>query len=212
MSNDRLRVVIYALAATSVASVVLGLADPPSPQWLLGNLLRAWIPLALALVFLRVRGERWQWVSGVLWLVFLPNAPYLVADLAYINHGSIVWPHIFQLGMAAWTGIMLAVLSLRLVHERIEKERGTRAGWIVVGVSIVLSAIGVVIGGFQAKNSWDLLTGPGQIIQDTLQWLFAPMTHLIQTQIALSTAVFVGLAYLTLWCWEQKPDGDAPTQ
>jgi uncharacterized membrane protein len=47
-------------------------------------------------------------------------------------------------------------------------------GWLVVVVSIALSAVGVVIGRFQRWNSWDLLTQPKAVVASTLEWVRSP--------------------------------------
>ena len=103
-----------------------------------------------------------RWVLG--WLAFLPNSPYLVTDLVHLGEGVELWRHVLQYGFAAWTGIMLGVVSMRLVHQRIEREWGAVFGWAAVVVSVGLCSIGVVIGRFQRWNSWDLVTRPDAVV------------------------------------------------
>src|SRR5215210_1178358 len=57
---------------------------------LFGNLLLAWIPLSLAFLIRRMpalAGWRrcWFWGAIVLWIVFFPNAFYLVTDLIHMK-------------------------------------------------------------------------------------------------------------------------------
>ena len=76
-------------------------------------------------------------------------------------------------GQLAWVGegIMLGVVSMRLVHQRIEHTYGVVAGWTVVLISIGLCSIGVVIGRFQRWNSWDLVTRPDAVMAATFEWV-----------------------------------------
>lgn len=159
----------------------------------------AWIPLFFAAVFAMVRRRVWLIPLVLAWLVFLPNAPYLVTDLVHLAEGVELWRHVLQFGVAAWTGIILGVVSLHLVHDRLEREFGAVIGWIAVVLSIGLCALGVVIGRFQRWNSWDLVTRPDAVATTTLDWVRSPFADVQSTGVALAVAAFFGLAYLTVW-------------
>ncbi len=112
--------------------MILGVTDPETllyypTRFLIWNLILAWIPMCAALAFATAR-RIWLIPLGLLWLVFLPNSPYLVTDLVHLGDGVELWRHVLQYGVAAWTGIMLGVVSLRLVHQRIEREWGAITG------------------------------------------------------------------------------------
>jgi uncharacterized membrane protein len=197
-------VLIVALVATTGLTAVLGITDPAAPlyyptRFLIWNLALAWIPLLFAAGFAALSRSVWQlpWLLG--WLAFLPNAPYLVTDLAHLGDGVELWRHVLQYGFAAWTGIMLGVVSLRLIHARTERDYGVVSGWAVVVVSIGLCAIGVVIGRFQRWNSWDLVRQPKAVLATTLEWMRSPFANHQSTGVALAVAAFFGLAYLTIW-------------
>jgi uncharacterized membrane protein len=200
------RVVLAAtLMATTALTVGLGVTDPTGDatyptRFLVWNLFLAWIPLGLALWLTTVR-RRWATVVIFLaWLAFLPNAPYLVTDLVHLNRGgNDLWRHVLQFGFAAWTGTLLGVVSMRLVHDRVEQLAGRVVGWCVVVVSVGLCAIGVVIGRFQRWNSWDLITRPSEVAATTIDWVSNPITNVRSTGVAIAIAAFFGLAYLTVW-------------
>jgi Protein of unknown function (DUF1361) len=120
-------VLLVALVATTGLTTVLGITDPSAPtvyptRFLIWNLALAWVPLVMAVGFAALSRSVWQlpWLLG--WLAFLPNTVYLVTDLSHLGEGVDVWRHVLQYGFAAWTGIMLGVVSLRLVHARTERE------------------------------------------------------------------------------------------
>jgi uncharacterized membrane protein len=94
---------------------------------------------------------------------------------------------------------------VHLVHQRIEREFGAVTGWIAVVASVGLCAIGVVIGRFQRWNSWDLITQPGAVAAQTLDWARAPLAYVEPTGVALAVGAFFGLAYLTLWSLWPSP-------
>lgn len=208
MTNAARAVLVLALAATTMLTFVLGVTDPigtPSypTKFLIWNLFLAWIPVFFAAGFAAVRQRFWLLPLGLAWLAFLPNAPYLVTDLAHLGEGVELWRHVLQYGFAAWTGIILGVVSLRLVHGRIERELGAAVGWLVVVLSVPLCAIGIVIGRFQRWNSWDLVRQPDAVMATTLEWMRSPLADTASTGVAIAVAAFFGLAYLTIWALQE---------
>ncbi|MGV0718609.1 DUF1361 domain-containing protein [Mycolicibacterium sp. XJ662] len=204
MTESSRLVLLVSLVATTGLAIVLGVTDPAEPlfyptRFLIWNLVLAWIPMGFAAGFAAVRRRVWLIPLGLVWLAFLPNAPYLVTDLVHLGEGVELWRHVLQYGVAAWTGIVLGTVSLYLVHRRIEREFGLLVGWTAAIVSVGLCAIGVVIGRFQRWNSWNLLTHPEAVAASTLDWVRSPFAYVQSTGVAVAVAAFFGLAYLTVW-------------
>ncbi|MGV0721067.1 DUF1361 domain-containing protein [Mycolicibacterium elephantis] len=194
----------FSLVATTALAIMLGVTDRAEPLYyptafLIWNLVLAWMPMFFAAGFALVRRRVWLIPLGLGWLVFLPNAPYLVTDLVHLDDNAELWRHVLQYGVAAWTGIILGAVSLWLVHRRIEREAGVLVGWAAAIVSVGLCAIGVVIGRFQRWNSWDLVTDPRAVATSTLDWVRSPFSYVQSTGVAIAVAAFFGLAYLTVW-------------
>jgi uncharacterized membrane protein len=203
-SASRVVVLGVSLLATTALTIALGITDPTVSRYyptkfLVWNLFLAWIPMFFAAGFASVRTRWWLLPLGLGWVAFLPNSPYLVTDLVHLGEGVELWRHVLQYGFAAWTGIMLGVVSMRLVHRRIERDFGAVAGWATVVFSVGLCAVGVVIGRFQRWNSWDLVTRPDAVVASTLDWVRSPFADTASTGVAIAVAVFFGLAYLTIW-------------
>lgn len=203
----RILVLLAALAGTTALTVVLGVTDPAAPLsypslFMVWNLFLAWIPMVLAVVFAGVRRRIWLIPVGIAWLAFLPNAPYLVTDLVHLRDGYDLWRHVLQYGFAAWTGIILAVVSMRMVHRRLTDEFGRAVGWAAMAATVALCAIGVVIGRFQRWNSWDLVHRPDAVVAGTFDWVRNPFSYVESTGVGLAVAAFLGLAYLTMWGYE----------
>ncbi len=218
MTRTRGALLLASLLATTALTVVLGTTDTSAPltypsRFLIWNLFLAWIPMLCAVGFATVR-SRWALVPlGIGWLAFLPNSPYLVTDLVHLGDGENMWRHVLQYGFAAWTGILLGVVSMLLVHRRLQRELGARWGWLAVVLSVGLCAIGVVIGRFQRWNSWDLVTRPDAVVVATLDWVTSPFSYVQSTGVAAAVAAFFGLAYLTIWSLTPPvtaPAGNAP--
>ena len=204
MTETRGILLVVSLMATTALTLALGITDPAAPlsyptKFLVWNLFLAWIPMVLAITFDLVERRWWLLPVGLAWLVFLPNAPYLVTDLVHLGEGYDLWRHVLQYGFAAWTGILLGVVSLLLVHQRLDREFGRVWGWLAAALSVAGCAIGVVIGRFQRWNSWDLVTRPDAVVAATFDWMRAPLAYVQSTGVAVAVAAFFGLAYLTVW-------------
>lgn len=204
LSSSRVVVLGFSLLATTALTIVLGITDPMASRYyptkfLVWNLFLAWIPMFFAACFVAVQSRVLLLPLGLGWLAFLPNAPYLVTDLVHLDEGYELWRHVLQYGFAAWTGIILGVVSMRLVHGRLERDFGAVAGWATVVGSVGLCAVGVVIGRFQRWNSWDLVTRPDAVVATTLEWARSPFANVQSTGVAIAVAAFFGLAYLTIW-------------
>jgi uncharacterized membrane protein len=211
MTNSRRVVLAVSLVATTGLTLVLGVTDPAPPpsyptRFFVWNLVLAWIPVFFAAGFGVVSQRIWLIPLGLGWLAFLPNAPYLMTDLMHLGSRNELWRHVMQYGVAAWTGILLGVVSMHLVHQRVTRKFGSLTGWITVIVSVGLCAIGVVIGRFQRWNSWDLLTRPDAVAATTLDWVRSPLAYVQPTGVALAVGTFFGLAYLALWSLWPSPE------
>jgi uncharacterized membrane protein len=170
-TNERL-VVLVGLGGASALCLGLELVREDRYaldfRFLVWNLILAWIPLILALVvydaYRRGRGLLWLSPALVLWLLFLPNAPYIVTDFVHLSASSRapLWFDGIELSAFAWTGILLGFVSLYLVHAVLRRRFGAPLGWGAVLFVLALSGVGVYLGRVKRWNSWDLLTQPGQ--------------------------------------------------
>lgn len=194
-----------AIAASALAVVVL-VAGPvlllqrPSHRFLLWNLLLAWIPVIAALALEALDAPRrgrsvrpiLLIVAAVVWLLFLPNAPYLVSDLTHFDSGSATpWLDLARLVSFAWAGCLLAVVSLRAVHRVVLRRAGSVAAWGVVVLSAIGSGFGVVLGRFARLNSWEAFTAPRSVLEEVA--VLAASGRLV------AVSLFFGLLVLTVY-------------
>ena len=177
---SRRRVVLFTalLAASSLLAagvaarvVVVHSLDGANLVW---NLFLAWVPFLLALLV--YDGERRGWSPGPLlalgaaWLVFLPNAPYIVTDVKWLGEyagGSLAYDAVL-IGVAATIGLALGFVSLYLMQVVVARRLGPLAGWGVVWAALVLSGVGVYLGRFERWNSWDVVTEPSKVVGQLL--------------------------------------------
>jgi uncharacterized membrane protein len=159
------------------------------------NLFLAWLPLLFALLAVRLwRQPFLLLIPAFFWLLFLPNAPYMVTDLMHLNWraDAPLWFDVIMLFSFAITGILLGFTSLALMHGLIRRLAGALAGWLFVGISLGLTSFGVYIGRFLRWNSWDVIANPTGVILDVLRIMRYPQDNLRTFVVwSLLTAVLV---------------------
>ena len=171
-------------------------------RFLIWNLILAWIPLLLALlVYDRYRRGRSLLVLApalLLWLLFLPNAPYILTDFKHLVPCPVVplWVDIVVIAAPAWTGMLLGFLSLYLVQAVVRSLAGARVAWVTAVAVLGLASFGVYLGRVLRWNSWDVLTHP-RLLSD-LDVVFVDPRAIGMTVLLSS---FLTLSYLVLYAF-----------
>jgi uncharacterized membrane protein len=172
---------------------------------LIWNLFLAWIPFMLAYFAHAVSWRRATLyliipVIAFLWLIFFPNAPYMLTDLQDLSRRATeapLWYDVIIVVWCSWTGMLLGVISLYLMQDIIVRSFGRTAGWVFVFVISGLSSFGVYIGRFVRLNSWDILQNPGETAQEILGIVIDPSRRL--AAFTLLYTVFFLFVFLLLY-------------
>ena len=111
------------------------------------------------------------WLS--LWLLFFPNAPYLVTDIFHFRErpGCPQWFDLVLVSSASWNGIFTGILSLMLVEKFLKRFFENKWVQLSLVFFIILCGYGVYMGRFLRFNSWDIITDPlgvGYFIKNSL--------------------------------------------
>jgi uncharacterized membrane protein len=179
------------LVTASVISVILvrlhtRINGEAAYTFLIFNLMLAWIPmLAAAAAYVamhyRITFYLFMPICSLVWLIFFPNAPYLLTDfqhLAVTSGNSPVWFDVILLIWVAWTGLLLGISSLFLMQEVVTRSFNATVGWIfAVGIT-TLSSVGVYLGRFLRWNSWDVWQDPLLIAKDMYGIVRHPIDNL----------------------------------
>jgi uncharacterized membrane protein len=174
----------------------------------LWNLFLAWIPFGLALLIYDRHRQGARLVQllalGLLWLLFFPNAPYIVTDIKYLGDmtGKTFWFEGLLIGTAAVTGLLLGFISLYLIQAIVRRVTGARYAWLFVFVALALSSVGVYLGRVLRWNSWDVFVRPGSLLAELARVLVDPLAHprpiaitiLFTSFLLASYAIFYSLA------------------
>lgn len=168
------------------------------------NLFLAWIPYlcSLAAALIDARFPRYWWLllpPGVIWIIFFPNAPYIVTDFLHLRDRPRVpvWYDIGMLATFAWTGCFLAIASLRTMQIFVNKYLGWFISWLFALSVLSLGGLGIFLGRVSRWNSWDLFLHPKAILADVAGRVIDPAGNLQFFGFTLLYSAFLLVCYLT---------------
>ncbi len=171
--------------------------------WFLNwNLVLAWVPLILSVLLIKsLKKNRWlSWQNlglSFLWLLFLPNAFYLVTDFVHLDESDNL---LFMLDTVllmtyALTGLVLGWFSVFAVHRELRKRLQANTTYIILLIIFLLSSFAIYLGRNLGWNSWDLLTDPLGITLDILQRLTNPDKYSDTYSITGLLFIFITVIY-----------------
>jgi uncharacterized membrane protein len=213
--SDRRIAIVASLAALSmfvIAMIAFQIAYAGNPDNLAiaWNLFLAWIPFALALIIYdrgRPAASRPALVAAaVLWLLFLPNAPYIVTDLKYISgFGSVSALYdVVLLASAALAGLLLGLTSLFLIHAVAQRLIGAFSAWALVVGALGLSSFGIYLGRVQRWNSWDVFVRPGSLFSEIAGGLLHPLSHPRPIAVTIVFTSFLVASYVVFYSFARR--------
>jgi len=142
--------------------------------WMTVNLLLAALPFVLALLLFvpgRPRTVAW-WLGLGTFVVFLPNAPYVLTDVIHlsgqIRHSSStlhVGLLVFEYAAFMAVGLALYGGCLFLLRRRLQVEGLERWRWPAELALHALCSVGIFLGRVLRLNSWDVVANPGRVLQ-----------------------------------------------
>ncbi len=142
------------------------------------NLFLAIVPFALSLRMKQTKRQHWFLfiIQFSAWLLFLPNAHYMITDLLHLINSEryMMWLDILVILSFAFNGLILYYLSLFdieiLLYRYIKPSLVKPAITIVIG----LTAFGVYLGRFLRFNSWEIISAPTELFSDILDIIIRP--------------------------------------
>ena len=153
-----------------------------------------------AFVRARTRFDGLLVVLLVLWLLFFPNAPYMLTDFIHLSDRSTapLWYDALMLSSFAWTALLLGFASAYLVQVILKSFVGALWSWCVLAVAFALASFGVYLGRFIGFNSWDALVHPARVAHVIGHQVENPFHHprLVATLAVLTAFLLVGYAVL----------------
>lgn len=160
------------------------------------NLMLATVPLGFSFWLPWIRSRVAGFTLIAAWLLFFPNAPYVLTDLIHLRTQSGEhWHSVLLLLSFALVGLMLGFASLWRVHEWVAAQTNRWLGWLFVVVCLFLTGFGIYLGRFLRWNSWSILTHPMGVMGDVARRFLWPHHHLQTWGVTMGFGVLLLILY-----------------
>jgi len=163
------------------------------------NIFLAWIPYVLSAYFATYQ-QRQKWKQVVLffsWLLFFPNALYIVTDLIHLRVESNMpwWFDTVLIFSSAFIGLLMAIVSLLRAETFLGSFVSKKAMMFLMPSILFVSSFGVYLGRFQRWNSWDVLSNPLSLAYDIVGKIIHPIAHYKVWMITILFTTIYSLVY-----------------
>ena len=172
-------------------------------RWMTWNLFLAFVPLALSVWLFRTKGAGafgW-WVGFLVFIAFLPNAPYVLTDVIHLIYNIRTIQSVWMITLILLPVYLLFILSgfqayvLSLINFGYFLNQRSLSKWVLLMElsAHALSAVGIFLGRFLRFNSWDFITQPDALATSLVDDLAGKRPVVI---IAVTFAVVAGLYWV----------------
>jgi uncharacterized membrane protein len=166
------------------------------------NIFLAWIPFVISGQFQNYRKkQKWkQFVLLASWLLFFPNALYIVTDLVHLQFESNMpwWYDLTIIFTSAFVGLLMAFVSLRNAEMMLRRLLTPKMVTLCTSSFLFLGAFGVYLGRFQRWNSWDVVSDPVALSYQLLSLAVNPLDNYRVWAITILFFALYSMLYYTL--------------
>jgi uncharacterized membrane protein len=176
---------------------MLGVVPHAVRAFMLWNLYLAAIPTILAVVLFRRptrTGPVW-WLTFGAWLIFLPNAPYVLTDVVHMFHDIRITHSVGRVGavlvmyaMFAAAGLASYATSLQLFRRFLHRVAPSRFVAPILLTVHGLCVVAMGLGRIVRLNSWDIVVAPRSVLASV-----ARVPHPSTVVLLATTFVVVGI-------------------
>ena len=165
------------------------------------NLFLAFIPWLLStLVIIKPTLQNNKitlWVLLFTWILFFPNAPYILTDLFHLRGKSAMplWFDLVLILSFAWTGLLFGFLSLWNIDNLLKKTFSKNTVIAIIIGLLFLSSFGIYLGRYLRWNSWDIMTRPFALLYDVADRFINPFAHPRTWGVTLFMGIFLNMMY-----------------
>lgn len=167
------------------------------------NLFLAFVPWAVTSVtILKPNLQTYRITIFILlsiWLLFFPNAPYILTDLFHLRLKSAMpkWFDLILILSFAWTGLVFGFLSLWDIEKILSKSMN-RIWMSLISVCLLfIGSFGIYLGRYLRWNSWDIINEPFNLLYDITDRLINPFDHPRTWGVTLFMGIFLNMIYWT---------------
>lgn len=132
-----------------------------------------------------------------IWLLFFPNAPYILTDLFHLKRNLImpIWFDLLLILSFAWTGLLFGFISLWNIEKVLTNF--LKKGWVTfISISLMfIGSFGIYLGRYLRWNSWDIIQQPLKLIYDISDRVSSPFKHPTAWGMTILMGTFLNIVY-----------------
>lgn len=151
--------------------------------FLIWNIFLAAIPYGTTFLIRLNKGSSLQPIIKVIlfgiWLLFLPNAPYIISDFTHLRWTSsnFLLLDTIIIGGSALMGLLFMVYSIRDMEELFLSTLSRKHKILFRTTICILIGIGIYLGRYLRWNSWDIVQNPSHLITDVSAIIVHPIRN-----------------------------------
>ncbi|MDR1839515.1 MAG: DUF1361 domain-containing protein [Treponema sp.] len=133
----------------------------------------------------------------VFWLLFFPNAPYIITDLFHLRviRNMPIWYDTLMILSYAWTGMLFGFLSLLDIEEILKRKLHRILVTCLSVFLLFVGSFGIYIGRYLRWNTWDLFTRTSEVLTDINDRFVNPFEHLTTWGVTIFMGIFLNIVY-----------------
>jgi uncharacterized membrane protein len=200
--NDFERMILLSISFTLLLMIARFLyTNDPQYFFYPWNLFLATVPYFLSKRLRKYKRINMKVIIILLgWLLFLPNAPYIITDLFHFQERPPVpyWFDLLLVVSAAWNGVVLCFASLLQTEKFLTKH--IKLKWIKPAsiILITLCSYGMYLGRYKRYNSWSIITRPDDIFHTIISNIAEPWEHMQAWAFTISFAILLCIIHFTI--------------
>ena len=170
--------------------------------FLIWNLFLAYLPLAVSSYIMEkpyLIENKWRFYPAVIiWLLLLPNAPYIITDFIHLKRETTVpvWFDVLLLISFSLTGLLFGLKSMKQMFYILTIQFNYAIVWVVLFFVNILCGFGIYVGRFLRYNSWDVLHKPLELTQNILYSLVTSPQCVTAWGVTLGFGTFLFILFL----------------
>ena len=173
MNKLKTKVLILTFFCLMLLFIRFILSDSKAYLFLAWNLFLAFVPLMISSYLISQVKHYSKYklitISG-LWLIFLPNSPYVITDFVHLAsiHTTFIWLDILLLFSYSFTCLLFGLISINHMLYIFQQKWSNKIVNILLVLTCLSCGFGIYIGRVLRFNSWSILTSPFSIIKKCL--------------------------------------------
>ncbi len=179
--------------------------------FLFWNLILAFIPWFVASIICLndIRNKLSILLLVIVWILFFPNAPYILTDILHLGKGGLVplWYDLILLLSYSFTGMLYGFISLYMIEEKLKSLMKWNIHAFVAVLLIYLSCFGIYLGRFLRWNSWDIFMNIPSLFSDVKQRLIYPLDYQATWGFTLLFGTLLNIMYFSYKVFDSDKGG-----